>query len=237
MQGDRGISLLHSDPVAIAPDMGSLTRRAQEFKNLEIARVRSRISARVENVSRSPSGRYLGYINPRDRYSQAVPPDPPWTTEGSDSPPTLESFGEESDSSLDDIPLIRPFVSQTPPDTTTSTTPQTTPSNSPPVTPSFPASAAPPIPPTPNIHPSFSDPCVYPPAAIATERDFGLDYESVMMCIQDLHGITKFVCGRGGSGPRQTDPTGVEVSRDEVVESLAMLHVALNRMFSRLNLD
>jgi hypothetical protein len=58
-----------------------------------------------------------------------------------------------------------------------------------------------------------------------------------MMCINDLNGITKFVTGRGGSGPRQPATDGVEVTREEVVEAMAMLHVSLNRLFNRLNVD
>ena len=57
------------------------------------------------------------------------------------------------------------------------------------------------------------------------------------MCVNDLHSIAKFITGRGGSAPRLPDPTGVEASREDVVEAMALLHISLNRMFNRLNLD
>ena len=73
-----------------------------------------------------------------------------------------------------------------------SPTPSSTPTSSAPMTPPLSLS------PAASLHVSYSLPCVYPVAAEATERDFCLDYQVVMDCIQDLNGITKFIMGRGG---------------------------------------
>ena len=110
-----------------------------------------------------------------------------------------------------------------------------------PPSPTPPTSSAPPTPPlslspAASLHASYSYPCSYPAAAHATERDFRLDYETVMDCVNDLQGITKFIMGRGGSGPRQPDPTGVETTREEVIEHLLLLKSYLDRLVNRFEL-
>ena len=87
--------------------------------------------------------------------------------------------------------------------------------------------------PAASLHASYSYPCSYPAAAHATERDFRLDYETVMDCVNDLQGITKFIMGRGGSGPRQP---GVETTREEVIEHLLLLKSYLDRLVNRFEL-
>ena len=142
----------------------------QEVKNLQSALVRSRISARVHDVARSPAGRYLGYIPAHRRYAQAVPPDMPPVNEGaaeaSDQEfPDLATLSSSSSDSSSDIPVIERFGSSTNPDRS----PRSAPSTAATPTHSFPSSPAPPI--TDPLHASYSYPCSSPPTPTPATRD------------------------------------------------------------------
>lgn len=82
----------------------------------------------------------------------------------------------------------------------------------------------------------YSQPCTYPDDVTATPRDIAIDYEGVMIAVQDLNRLTKYICGRGGWGTRQPDPTGSETTRADVIEMLAMLKTGIDRLFARLEM-
>ena len=116
---------------------------------MQKAKVLSQVSARSENIGRTPPGRYLGYIPEGIRYDQAVPADPP-SPPNNGTPTTsspydancdpddvlLLALGESSSSSSSECPSLLEL--STPPSRTA--TLSTRDVNS------FPDSPAPPVP-------------------------------------------------------------------------------------------
>ena len=243
----------HSDVGSDGAPRQCRGRRELEYvKALHKSIVRSRVSERVETIDRMPEGpddRSLLYIPAHRRYSQAVPPDVP-----ADKPnPYDEVYDTIPDSALAGLPdMPHPLEDTDMPQSWSPSVPRhpTTPSPEPPVPspepeprhsltqPTQPMSPTPTFPdsPAPTLHQVHSSMTHYshPPSTTPQTRDFKLDYEGVMSAIGDLHSVTRFITGKGASVPRQPDPRGVETTREEVVELLAMLKTALDRLFRRI---
>ena len=105
---------------------------------------------------------------------------------------------------------------------TTNTTPTPTP------TVSFPHSPAQKI---------YNTPCDYPLSYTPSQRDYDCDYEAVMIAVNDLNRLTKFIMFRGGIPPQQPDPTGIPTTREDVLEALDILRQMMKRMYTRLELS
>ena len=104
------------------------------------------------------------------------------------------------------------------------------------------ACAASPLPinPTPTLSPTqkmYSTPCAYPLSYTPSQRDYDGDYEAVMIAVNDLNRLTKFIMFRGGIPPQQPDPTGIPTTREDVLEALDILRQMMTRMYTRLELS
>ena len=227
------------------------------------SRISNRSECIHRGLNGDPEQRYLGYIPASRRYNQAVPPDPPASPVAAaptppPSTPPPDSFDDVyatiPDSALSGIDMTsdEPLAQDanlhppsphdhhppTPPQWDGSSNIKTliarlnTPSPSFPETPPSDTRAA--------LHDlraflsPYAQPCNYPDSVTATPRDIDLDYEGVMITVNDLNRLTKFVCGR--VGPRQPDPTGSDTTRGDVIEMLAMLKTAIDRLFTRLEM-
>ena len=161
----------------------------------------------------SDGDEYLGYDRSQVP-SQAVPPDPAVYDNVYNSIPDRFLLDSQYDSQYDGAcdgedgacaasPLpINP-----------------TPTLSPPASPS-------PINPTPTLSPTqkmYSTPCAYPLSYTPSQRDYDGDYEAVMIAVNDLNRLTKFIMFRGGIPPQQPDPTGIPTTREDVLEALDIL--------------
>ena len=160
-----------------------------------------------------PEALYLGYIHPSRRFSQDLPPDPPPTPLV--RPTTIQQTQTHSSSVPNPIPLVQ-------------YTPPQSPSTQLSVTPPSPTSPAPSvIPATPHASQTS-----YPSQTSYTSRDYDCDYEDVMVAIGDINRLSRYLF-RGGAPSQSRDPTGIPVTREEVIQVLVQLREMMNRMFTR----
>ena len=196
--------------------------------------MQSRVTARCETLARSiatDSDQYFGYIDPSQVSSQAVPPDlDPVVYEDAYSTipdssvvDLLDSQQDSNDESSDGedgracaaSPALPSPASLTLTATQLTATPTPT---------SFPDSPAQQI---------YSTPCMYTLSYTPSQRDYGGDYKAVMIPVNDLNRLTKFIMFRGGIPPQQPDPTGIPTTREDVLEALGILRQMMTRMYTR----
>ena len=202
-------------------------------KDVARATVKSRVSARMNKLARTmlPDGEYLGY-DPSQVPSQAADVDPVVYENAYNTIPDsslLHLLDSQNDSNYDccDGEDGACAASSTLP-SPASPTPTITATRTPTPTASFPDSPAEEI---------YSTPCAYPLSYTPSQRDYDCDYEAVMIAVNDLNRLTKFIMFRGGIPPQQPDPTGIPTTREDVLEELSILRMMMTHMYTRFELS
>ena len=182
-----------------------------------------------------PDELYRGYIPKARRFMQSLPPDPPPLDSSSALTPPDPSSLTVHPSDPPPRPPLHSSSAVTPRDhSSLATRDHSSPVPHPPHAPStapdsFPSSP----PPSLGSTPSLSAPHTYTDTTYTpVERDYAMDYEAVMISVEDMNRFSRFMF-RGGVR-RVSTTSGSEVyTREDVIPVLSELRDMLNRMFDR----
>ena len=200
--------------------------------------MQSCISSRVEDVARTPSGHYLGYIPASRRHAQSVPPDvpaslpeatpdsTPFATPVLASPYDVECDPDDllmtaystSSEESSDLPELVP--SPTPPHASRDAMQEHAPDS-----PDSPPPASSYLPSAPAIFDALPNNVTSPP----------LEYNEVMCAIFRMNSVTRYLQGVGDTD-RVTSGGDNYITRAEIMEAAKTLRDMLNRMFYRLEM-